>query len=1171
MTTHRSSMRENCFLAVVFLLTSLLQLNPAMADDTEIYTDLETCDAVPPEKYRFIFIVDNSGSMSASEFAASKATIDAAAASLLNGELNDPDDPDDMKLAVVQYGSESYEYNAFGGLQRKAAGDINHLYDISVPFTDSIPTAQNWQREYGYVYDYGLRRYTKLSGEDHQPAALTRMRQDNVYAGGGALDVSDATNVQFVFFTDAWRDDWSGGCCSVLVNDSDRWHGGLSIFDDFGEYDALKDGSVLPNGLKAQFTILHVPPNGTAGAAAAAIASPGGDYVGSIEYNAGDPEGPGTLPRRYVQGTFDVQGDTDKIVELLEQVQAEIRDFTFTKVAPAISVNAFNQLRHRNEIYYSIFEPSASPRWGGNVKRFRITGSGELVDVNGSLAIDKTTGAIASDAKSFWTDGAADGPKVDEGGFRGELDYGRTIYTEPEAFETSPGASLELVQYDSLIKYESLGMDDCPADDSGGGSADSDAAYSGYQFVPRRVWTTITDGISGGSFEAQDGGSIALTYRSRSRNQARFVITNEVDETVTVTGSVYGGNGSRVRTLTVDMNNVVTANPGFGDAGSTYDVELEFYAYHSNASRRFIDFDIAYSAAGEIDVDEDDCPIRREQLLGWLEGRDMFNELTEDDEADILTTSHGFAADPLHSRPFVITYAGTSSSDAEDVMFEADNLGMLRAIDTSNGEEIWSFIPEKHLDNVQRYAYDQANLSKDYGLDGQISVIQRESSGSSSASFSLDEVTLFVGERRGGSSYYSIDVTDAHNGNKPKLNWSITGGSGDFSDLAQSWSAMQPAKVFTNCDAAFDNCTETEVLVFSGGYDPAYDADGPLPSDAKGNAIFIVDVQTGNLLWSAGNNSDANGGHSHDLSLNIEHGIPSTPTVIDINGDGGIDMIFAIDISGEIWRIDLDPTKSMGGSGFATGGQIADISTDGRRHFYAPLDISLSGPSSGASRLNIAVGSGFRAQPNDSSDARNRIYVIYDPYVTKRTGVSASQRYKYVDNSSDIIKVNDLYEVGTSRDDTRTYHGLYLNLVDSDEKILEPTLTLNNTVIATSFVPGASDDGTCGTGSGRVYFIDLNTGSSVFSNDYVELDAPGIPPAPQVIHLDDGLALCIGTQCVLEDDSLGGGDDDDADPNDDPCDSGNFSGGDPLQTAFSASTCGLDRGRGYRSYWRSNN
>ena len=145
------------------------------------------------------------------------------------------------------------------------------------------------------------------------------------------------------------------------------------------------------NCLKAQFTILHVPPNNAAGSAAAAIASPGGDYVGNVEYNAGDPEGPGETPRRYVQGTFDVQGDTDKIVELLEQVTIEIRDFTFTKVAPAISVNAFNQLRHRNEIYYSVFEPSVSPRWGGNVKRFEISSSGELVDVNRRNESPKTT------------------------------------------------------------------------------------------------------------------------------------------------------------------------------------------------------------------------------------------------------------------------------------------------------------------------------------------------------------------------------------------------------------------------------------------------------------------------------------------------------------------------------------------------------------------------------------------------------------------------------------------------------------------------------------------------------------------------------------------------------------------------------------------------------------
>ena len=46
--------------------------------------------------------------------------------------------------------------------------------------------------------------------------------------------------------------------------------------------------------------------------------------------------------------------------------------------------------------------------------------------------------------------------------------------------------------------------------------------------------------------------------------------------------------------------------------------------------------------------------------------------------------------------------------------------------------------------------------------------------------------------RRGGNSYYALDVSDR---TKPKLAWSIEGGSGDFAQLGQSWSRMIPARI----------------------------------------------------------------------------------------------------------------------------------------------------------------------------------------------------------------------------------------------------------------------------------------------------------------------------------------------------------------------------------------
>ena len=304
MINSTGTMKTPMYKALVLLWALLIA--PSYAEDSDIYTAIAQCEVPSTEAYRFIFIVDNSGSMSSWEFTQSRNTINTTIQQVLNSDLTD------IEVAIVQYGTNN--------------STREHGYNVTVPFTSDIATATNWNRNYGR----GTSNW--IWYQDHQPGSLSRMRLDDVYGAGNLLDTTDATNVQFVFFTDALRDYW-WGCCSSLVNTGSPNHGDLSqVLPGFGEYDALKNGTVLPNGIEAQFTILHVPPGGgwgpPASRAAAAIASPGGSYIGDVEFNAGDPEGPGTKPRRYVQGNFSVT-DSTRIVELIDQVIEEVRCYLY--------------------------------------------------------------------------------------------------------------------------------------------------------------------------------------------------------------------------------------------------------------------------------------------------------------------------------------------------------------------------------------------------------------------------------------------------------------------------------------------------------------------------------------------------------------------------------------------------------------------------------------------------------------------------------------------------------------------------------------------------------------------------------------------------------------------------------------------------------------------------
>jgi type II secretory pathway pseudopilin PulG len=268
-----------------------------------------TYTAGAPSSVRFIFIIDNSGSMSTSEWLDSKSTVDAAIEYVLENVST-------AEVAVVQYGTAGYDtsYN-------------EHKYDVTVPFTGDLTTATTWDRRYGN----GSTAY--WDRQDHLPGSLARMRLESVYGAGDELDLAGATDIQYVLFTDAMGDGfdppWQNSCCSSLkrlATDPTEWHddngSGFTVANNYGEYNMLKDGTVYAEdgypGLTSQFTVLSIEDDPNTQAISAALASPGGNWVGAIDSNTGDPEGDGFLPRRFISTSL--AAGPAEIIDLLAKV-----------------------------------------------------------------------------------------------------------------------------------------------------------------------------------------------------------------------------------------------------------------------------------------------------------------------------------------------------------------------------------------------------------------------------------------------------------------------------------------------------------------------------------------------------------------------------------------------------------------------------------------------------------------------------------------------------------------------------------------------------------------------------------------------------------------------------------------------------------------------------------
>lgn len=554
----------------------------------------------------------------------------------------------------------------------------------------------------------------------------------------------------------------------------------------------------------------------------------------------------------------------------------------------------------------------------------------------------------------------------------------------------------------------------------------------------------------------------------------------------------------------------------------------------------------------------------RTELLQWARGVD-----TQDDDSDGDTTdARRRMGDPLHTKPVLITYGGTDA--APDItLFAGTNEGYLHAIDTADGHELFSFIPQELLPNLETLFVDSAaEPDHPYGLDGPLSYWVNDVNGngvildSGGNIESGEHVYIYQGMRRGGKSYYALDVT---NRNAPVYKWKITGGSGEFSELAQTWSAATKARIKL---AGVDK----DVLIFGGGYDDdVQDGADTATDDTMGRALFMIEAATGNKIWQAGPAGSSNGSDPNLVLSDMTNSIPADVNVIDTDGDGYKDRIYVGDMRGQIWRFDIDNDNNSGADDLVTGGVIARLSTNAsaahnRRFFYTP-EAALS---KDGSQVYIAVGSGYRAHPLNT-DIQDAFFVIRDNYVYEplKDG-NGNPVYTYADSNSDgtpdsVITLSNLYDatantIGNSNSAAADVEAAKTALADSygwyiwlkdlaadsfiGEKVLAKPLAFDGRVQFTTFTPVAASQTACAPSQGlaKAYELDLRDGTPTRDqNNDGDIDAydrvigggddgggdggggegglvrTGIPPEPIHIYTPDGVVRCIGMECSPED------------------------------------------------------
>ena len=569
-------------------------------------------------------------------------------------------------------------------------------------------------------------------------------------------------------------------------------------------------------------------------------------------------------------------------------------------------------------------------------------------------------------------------------------------------------------------------------------------------------------------------------------------------------------------------------------------------------------------------------------LMSWMLGKDVDDE---DGDGSFTDTRFWFS-DVLHSSPNVMTYGFDTPNDKFiDKILVGSNNGGLHFINGDSGVEEWSFMPNSMLANQSSL---KTNLTgtHTYGLDA-TPILRVEDADLDGNIESGDKVHVFMSQRRGGSSVYGLDISavianaTSTTSVVPKLLWRIDAvdnsagalgsATGNFSRLGQTWSDANVADIKTASGSK-------TVLIFGGGYDTNLDEfDGvgnkkfglEAGTPNQGNAIYVVDAETGKLIFWISHAANAGAGIASsgaDIQVpNMYYAIPSNITVFDTDGDGFDDRMYVGDTAGKVWRVDLgsdiDPTKTSGSSPNAAGGpqgstvagQFADLSVAGtvaneRRIFFRPSvvqvrDTTFSNAANGEFDY-VVVSTGNRANPlfRDTSD---RLYALRDAQIGTLTDAGADNladdypsQIDGTSNSSAPIANADLVPITLTTGLTGTTfeknaEGWYLDFDTTGtdgEKALAAPRVLFGTILFSTYVPEDGSQIITGAeaceaqvGDGRAFNLGILTAAPTLNWDgdpntnsptdaVMTLGAGGIPPEVVPVYTTEGVTYLFGKE-----------------------------------------------------------
>lgn len=490
----------------------------------------------------------------------------------------------------------------------------------------------------------------------------------------------------------------------------------------------------------------------------------------------------------------------DAIATALKKILAEIQSVNSTFASASLPVNSTNRAQNANQVFIGMFrpDPTAGPRWFGNLKQYQIGSNGVTLDLYDASstpkpAINTQTGFLDDCAQSFWTSDSS-------------TPYSATYPWANNVYNT------DAYYWNNIIMLQTSPASKCV----------SLSAYSA------SLYSDTPDGSfveKGGIAEVlRKGNDPAASTPTWSFNRNMYTL-DSTGALVTYASSNSGLTADAFHfTQGKDVDGDCAGNPvpcghtkfGTSSVPVTYDP-------NTNIMRASVHGDVVHSRP---------LPVNYGTTANPNAGVTAFYGANDGTFRAVIASDHSAGKE---------LWAFTAPE------FSSAQASRTPARTTDPLTRLMNNSPLVNYANVSA-SLVPTPLPKDYFFDGSTGIYQN---------IDNTRVWIYPSMRRGGRMIYSFDVTNSNPAlaSSQPVAFKWRAGCPDLTDdtnctsgmtgIGQTWSTPAPVPIK-------GYSTTMHAVVLGGGYDPCEDADTAAPacSSGKGHVVYVLDADTGAVIRS---------------------------------------------------------------------------------------------------------------------------------------------------------------------------------------------------------------------------------------------------------------------------------------------------------------------------------